>query len=180
MERRAMAVHLSYYPEEDGARERGEADYWCRFYNRDSSHMTALSSIYKAFLAGVTLSEGQDYGRGSSEAQLSEPMAEWLADPQNREAAARAEHDRWLYFMCTRGWRRASVGQMRSYLMMGNPRQQLYLAKLHPCIVSWQELPEVQRQYNAIQRQRNPKWRDRDLIQSDYGIVDALPGLLCT
>lgn len=178
IEKRSFALHMSWYGDDDKARAQAERDYWCRYYNRDSSRMSALSILYKAFLAGITLESPYDYGQESREALLASPLEEWISDPDHLDRAARMEHERWTYFACSRGWRHASVEQMRSYLNMGNPRQQLYLAKLHPCIVSWQKLPEVQKEYNRIQRLKDPDWKDRDLIKSDYDIVKALPGLL--
>lgn len=178
MEKRALNLHLSYYPNTSDSQDQGEADYWRRFYNRDSSHMSALSIIYKAYLYGITLPDVYDYGQCELEAGLADPMEKWLADPEHLENAARAEHERWVCFACSRGWRPASAAQLRSYLNLGNPRQQLYLARLHPCIVSWMKLPEVQHLYNELQRQRNPDWKDRDLIQSDYDIIESIPALL--
>lgn len=178
MEKRALNLHLSNYPNTSDSQNQGEADYWRRFYNRDSSHMSALSIIYKAYLYGITLPDVYDYGQRELEAGLADPMEKWLADPEHLENAARAEHERWVCFACSRGWRPASAAQLRSYLNLGNPRQQLYLARLHPCIVSWMKLPEVQHLYNELQRQRNPDWKDRDLIQSDYDIIENIPALL--
>lgn len=177
LEKRALSLHLSYY-KGTGARKRGEAQYWCRFYNRDTSRMSALSITYKAFLFGITLDNWYDYGQKEQEAQLAAPLRTWLSDDENLENAARMEHERWMCFMCSRGWRHATIEQMKSYLHRGNPGQQLYLAKLHPCIVSWQRLREVQDQYNKIQQQRNPEKKDRDLIKSDFDIARAIPGVM--
>lgn len=178
LEKRAFALHRSYYGSGGSAAEQAAADYWCRFYNRDSSHMSALSSIYKAYLAGITLPETQGYGQAVFESKLAEPMEHFLEDQQHLNDAAREEHRRWVSFICSRGWRQATIAQMQAYIEQGNPRQQLYLAKLHPCITSWQRLTEVEEAYNTIQRQRNPEWKDRHFRQSDFDIVKALPELL--
>lgn len=178
MEKRSLALHMSYYKDDVGSRAQAQRDYWCRYYNRDSSRMSALSIIYKAFLAGITQESIYDYGQENRESLLSDPFKTWISDPDHLESAARMEHERWKYFACSRGWRHATIEQMNNYIDMGNPRQQLYLAQLHPCIVSWQKLPEVQKAYNQIQRRKNPDWKDRDLIRSDYDIIRIIPELL--
>jgi len=82
------------------------------------------------------------------------------------ERMAVYEHGRWVRSMLSRGWLPASVDQMLAYIQRGSSRHQLYIAKLHPFLCSWDRLGEagpeptgLQREYNAIMRQIRP---DRD------------------
>jgi len=134
-----------------------------------------MSGIYKLYLAGLIRPEtaGTSAGEQSPEAERlwRELWEEWIADPLHEEKATRDEHIRWNYFICSRSWRQASVARMRQYIGLGNPRQQLYLAKLHPCIVDWNRLKYVETEFNRLMRSRNPEWKDRDFIESDRIMV---------
>ena len=59
-------------------------------------------------------------------------------------ALAKWEHDRWNRFMISRGWKPASIEQMRTYIAAGNRRQQLYIGRLHPCICPFEELEQLE------------------------------------
>ena len=86
------------------------------------------------------------------------------------ERLARYEHGRWNRFMISRGWLPASLEQMLAYIQRGNGRHQLYIAKLHPFICSWERLGEagdaptgIQKEYNAIMRQVRPDRTPMDI-----------------
>ena len=50
------------------------------------------------------------------------------------------EHSRWIRWALSRGWAAASPDQVLNYMDAGNPKHQLYIAKLHGCICSLNEL----------------------------------------
>lgn len=65
-----------------------------------------------------------------------------LSDEQKMEYLGRMEHDRWLAFQISQGWRSVSVQQAKLYSQKtGNHKHAR--AKLHPCICSWEELDEM-------------------------------------
>ena len=171
LDRQAFGLHCAYYGDAGNQLADAGLDYWSRSYNRDASMQSAISAIYKLFRAGLYLSEKEQYGDLQSLWSFAGQWQAWLDRPGNEEQAVRDEHVRWNYFVCSRGWRQATVEQMRRYIAQGNPRQQLYLAKLHPCIVDWNRLKYVEEQYNQIMRERNPDWKDRDFIESDRIMV---------
>lgn len=175
LKRRAFALHCAYYGEAGNHLFEAELDYWSRCYNREASERSAMSGIYKLYLAGLIRPETAGTGAGEQSPEAERLRRElwegWIADPLHEEKATREEHIRWNYFICSRGWRQASVARMRQYIGLGNPRQQLYLAKLHPCIVDWNRLKYVETEFNRLMRSRNPEWRDRDFIESDRIMV---------
>ena len=66
-------------------------------------------------------------------------------------ALAEWEHDRWNRFMISRGWMRATIEQMRTYMAAGNRRQQLYIGRLHPFICPFGDLAELEQElHNPI------------------------------
>lgn len=65
-----------------------------------------------------------------------------LNDEQKMEYLGRMEHDRWLAFQISQGWRSASINQAQVYSKKtGNHKHAR--AKLHPCICSWEELDKI-------------------------------------
>lgn len=60
------------------------------------------------------------------------------------------EHNRWNRFMISRGWKPATLPQMRSYHKKGNKRQQLYIAKMHPCIREFEQLTSVDKTWKEL------------------------------
>ncbi|MBR0397128.1 MAG: sel1 repeat family protein [Eubacterium sp.] len=172
---RAFALHCAYYGDAGNHLFDAGLDYWSRCYNREASERSAMSGIYKLYLAGLLRPDSAGAGAGDqspeAEVQRRELWERWLEEPVHEEKATRDEHIRWNYFVCSRGWRQASVARMQQYIGMGNPRQQLYLAKLHPCIVDWNRLKYVETEFNHLMQSRNPEWKDRDFIESDRIMV---------
>ncbi len=138
----ALNVHTSFCG--DNAIERDQAlnSYYSKFYNRDSSEMTALYFIYRLFSAKA-FDDWNDWNIN----QLSEKIGscincynDYIGDKENTEKLAIYEHFRWCNFMMTRGWKRSNEVQVRNYLKNGNTSHQLHIAKLHPFLATWSEL----------------------------------------
>lgn len=128
-------------------------DYFSRSYNRDSSMAVALSMPYRLF---QTAYSGNDhilpyeeysdsaYAQAENFQIMSEKFQDSLADPArsaaNKEALLCYEHSRWLRWAIARGWKKASPDQVINYMNAGNPKHQLYIARLHGCICGLKEL----------------------------------------
>lgn len=69
------------------------------------------------------------------------------------QALAEWEHDRWNRFMISRGWKPATIEQMRTYMAAGNRRQQLYIGRLHPYICPFGDLEELERELHKTIRE---------------------------
>ena len=133
-------------------------DYYLRQYNQDSSYSSALSMPYRIF-------QYQDYAGNqivpsawmicqstafSTVNQLKAlsvrlwAFANKRTREQQEQAIAEWEHARWVKWMISRGWMPATIEEMVFAIENGNPRQQLFVAKLHPCICSYKDLKVLQ------------------------------------
>lgn len=135
-------------------------DYFDRSYNRDSSMAVALSMPYRLFQAGVNSTDHilADIDLEDSAAEGAAALAEETAALAEKFDSAMAdsshcdelkknlllyEHSRWLRWAIARGWKKAAPEEVVRYMKAGNPKQQLYIARLHGCICSLQELDEL-------------------------------------
>lgn len=126
--------------------------YYGRQYNHDSSYCLALSMPYrifqfrdingnqimpiaweiwdeKAFASVEQLNYLANRSKGISEKEY-KTIAVW-------------EHDRWVRWMLSRGWLPASAEDAVFAFESGNERQQLFVARLHPCICSYEAQKEL-------------------------------------
>ena len=62
------------------------------------------------------------------------------------EQLARYEHMRWCCFQLTRGWLPVNPSRVIQFMSSGVKRHVLQIAKLHPCLCSWDDLIDLQRQ----------------------------------
>jgi hypothetical protein len=46
--------------------------------------------------------------------------------------------------MLSRGWLPSTAAETIAYIKSGNPSQQLHIARLHSCMIPWEELPALQ------------------------------------
>ena len=68
-----------------------------------------------------------------------------LWDEKCLNRLAIAEHNRWNAYMCATGWVTMSPEDMRAYVAAHGGSHKDYLALKHPCITSWDNLPEISR-----------------------------------
>ena len=161
-------------------------------YNRDSSMVNALALPYRLFAAGIAFPDWHGYDSRVSQKELSSRFMEWLhADGDTQlgrarlEVLAMQEHGRWNRAMISRGWTGATVEQMQAYIQRGVNRHQLYLAKLHPFICSWDMLGEsepeptgLQKMYEFIMQQTHPGKKFPDIREIDRDNVRKTAMLL--
>lgn len=156
-ERVAESVHLQYcgiaWNAADDVKNENLVDYYARMYNRDSSMAAALYLPYQMFQIGTANAEHimsdaplGTVGSEDANAKLAHDMGD-----QFREAIGEngkvlipelvcIEHARWIRWAYSRGWRAAPPEQVLFYMEEGNPKQQLYIARLHGCLCASQEL----------------------------------------
>jgi len=177
-----LASHFSYYVnaeknssfyncfEEETDRFHAEHDYYIRNYNRDSSLVKALAIPYRLFSAGIFFPDWHAYAARISQNQLADRFEDWLLaegdsdlSSSRLEVLSIQEHGRWCRTMLSRGWKGASPEQMQTYIQRGCNRHQLYLAKLHPFLCSWDQLGDtnpvlsgIQKDYSLIMTQIHP------------------------
>ena len=76
------------------------------------------------------------------------PTEDGKPDEQLLTLLAQYEHMRWCCFQLTRGWLPVDDNQqVIQYMLAGVTRPSLQIAKLHPCICSWEDLESL---YKAL------------------------------
>ena len=150
LEKVAQSTHLQYrhIKVSDSRTKKLEnlKDYFSRSYNRDSSMAVALSMPYRLFQT-----EAGDTGHIiSSDSRIMPNLApediEEIAGIftsnrlSNQQNLLMFEHSRWLRWALSRGWEAATSDHVLNYMKAGNPKHQLYIAKLHGCICGLSEL----------------------------------------
>lgn len=122
--------------------------YHRRLYNRDSSYSAAMSLPYRLYEAGVVL-DGWEFKNPSS--YWSQENREKLANSpslshiivNNMELLSRWEHTRWCCYLFSTGWLPATPSETKHYMTNGVTRHSLQIAKLHPCLCSWDALKDL-------------------------------------
>lgn len=167
IDRRMERIHMTFCDAETPEqRQAALEDLNLRCYNQVTSRANALHFGTKLFQCGITERDP---------ALQADAFLAFLADPANAqeiEDLARWEHSRWNAFMRSTGWRKASLHDMEEYIRDGCGRHQHYLARLHPCLVSYDELPEIDR---AVQRLLGKK---RDFQENDRAMIRSIGKIL--
>jgi len=149
----------------DSIEEDAMTEYFRRAYNHASSLSVAMSLPYRLFQIETRIASGSDVPRlippcwkivdsnaYCSEVQLkalqtrlnelhsSISQEQWSAEMGQ---LAQWEHDRWARWMLSRGWLPETIPESVSCIDFGNRRQQLFIARLHPCICPYSKLSEL-------------------------------------
>lgn len=112
--------------------------------DKKSNYANVLHIKYKLKFLGYEIkpySKANDDERKKSEQNLLK-LKEIFSDEKTMDYLCRLEHDRWLSFFISEGWRGVSINEAKRYAeKTGNHKN--IKAKLHPCICTWEELDEV-------------------------------------
>lgn len=170
-EKMSQSIHLQYYGCDTHALEEKEAkaleekkaealeDYFTRCYNRDSSMAVALSIPYRLFQMTTAETDHilpigwvfKNTDAYSDSVSLN-TMAKQAKNYTNKQEMLNYERARWMRYMISRGWQKASSEDTIKFMKAGNPRRQLYIGLLHGCICTQEELKELQEKlYNEYQ-----------------------------
>lgn len=145
--------------------------YFKRLYNRDSSFGAAVSIPYRLYEAGVI---PDTWFIQNSDAWWNENVREELASDYKAritsnkrlvEQLARYEHMRWCCFQLTRGWLPVDSNRVIQFMNSGVKRHVLQIAKLHPCLCSWNDLIDLHRQL-SVTAMRKINWNDYENFNS--------------
>lgn len=153
-------------------------------YVRSSSTAAALHCKYKLyavlweqrefFRAQMMDSEISSYDscwRTNPDKAMLELLGLWLEEPENLEALAELEHRRWNAYMRAEGWRTASEDQVAAWYPILRKQKNL-AARLHSCIVPWEELPNVSRWLWETHGYQD------DFMETDRALVRNIPKIL--
>lgn len=147
-------MHLQYcsngkYDFSQAAPKKALRSYYNRLYNHESSFAAAMSLPYRLFEAGVFpsiwyIQNSDTFWAEKNRVQLAEQFDNLLKnDSTLKEKLSRWEHTRWCCYMLSNGWLPANPNQTYAFMNNGVTRHVLQIAKLHPCICSWDDLKEL-------------------------------------
>lgn len=147
-------MHLQYWSKgkqdfSQEAHKKALRSYYHRLYNRDSSFAAAMSLPYKLFEAGVFpktwfIQNSDTFWSEKNRAQLADEFDDLLKNNSAlKEKLSKWEHTRWCCYMLSRGWLPANPNQVYAYMNNGVSTHVLQIAKLHPCLCSWNDLKEL-------------------------------------
>lgn len=188
----AESTHLQYCgttPSDSQEKKLNQLkSYFSRSYNRDSSMAVALSMPYRLFQINVgkyghIFSLDQPLSTDFSPKdidRLVETVTSALTASDTRFAIKqellRYEHSRWMRWTISRGWKAASSEQVIHYMKSGNPKHQLYIARLHGCICDLDMLPQLAQdlcdQAYLVNDAQADRYADKELL---YGAVSFTP-----
>lgn len=176
LEEISRQIHLQYDTSSRGAggSEQALASYFRRLYNRDSSFAAAVSLPYRLYEAGVlpkawSIQYRDAWWKDEVRKELAaefdrrlfstrtvkkdgkpdqKPITENDRKPAQElmERLARYEHMRWCCFQLSRGWLPVEPVRVFQYMNAGVTKHVLQIARLHPCICSWEGLEELSRE----------------------------------
>ena len=144
------------------------AGFYQRYYNYDSSKAGALSIPYRLFQIkdnspstggrehiipdGWSIFDADIY-TDLSETGSVKTMAKILEEQLSSDCETRVEtegnltrheHARWTRWMISRGWIPSTIEETASYMTAGNPKQQLFVARMHSCMIPFDKLSDLQ------------------------------------
>lgn len=170
LEKTAQSIHLQYSNVEISASKEEKIaklkDYFSRSYNRDSSMAVALSMPYRLFQtetnsgSHIVPFESYDHLSSASMQAMADLFNKAIESNDNENSLLRYEHSRWLRWAISRGWQAATPDEVLTYMKAGNPKHQLYIARMHGCITSLenlQKLSEVMKDYATCEAD-NKNW----------------------
>lgn len=162
IEKLAMQVHSVYNPSDI---EKNLEDFYKLEYNKKSSRAVAVHIKYKLY------SVLKDVYLGDLESDLENNIDEVLKQYNNiknaniLEELARNEHDRWNAYVRTDGFKNIAKEEVLKYKKFTKNTKH-FLAKLHPAIVEYEKLDEVE------------QYLQKDFKSADINIIDNIEKIL--
>ncbi len=169
LEDAAKRVHLSYLGEEAAGDEVLENSGFYEYQNQESSFAQALSMKYKEAYILSHKTEDTVSDKDFIDRWLNEHMDEM----------AKAEHDRWNAYQRVHGWQRADERQCKAIIeKYKGKRANDPELRLHPAIVDWEDLEEVENKVNELLEGYGSESRvhylqaDKDILKKMSYILD--------
>ncbi len=174
LESLAFAVHLCYNWAIDMSKDSFEYkkalnDFYSSEYSRRSSMAAALHIPAKIKSLGVITKDTLP-----SSAELSN-FEELIKRESLKQTLMINEHERWNAFMRSEGFRTVDFETVKKYAPYTRSHKD-ESAKLHPCILSWDKLDILQKQYNELQNKLNLK--KSDFKEYDEKLVVEIPKII--
>ncbi len=169
----ALAVHLCYCwaldkPNDSFEYRSALEAFYSSEYNRRSSMAVALHIASKLRSCGII-------NKNQTEPDLTDiAKFEKLIEEQEDvfESLAKNEHERWNAFVGSEGYRPADFETVIKYAKENRSHKD-DASKLHPCILSWEELDDFQEKYDKLANELGLK--KSDFKEYDKKIVKEIP-----
>lgn len=163
----SQCIHLQYCNAslDNSSCNKALTSYFKRLYNHDSSFGAAVSIPYRLYEAGVIpetwfIQNDEAWWNETVRNELGSSYKKLLEEDASLiEKLSRYEHMRWCCFQLTRGWLPVDSTRVIQYISSGVNRHVLQIAKLHPCLCSWDDLIELHRQL-SVTAMRKINWSD--------------------
>ncbi len=112
--------------------------------DKKSNLANVLHVRYKLKMLGYEIKERKLASKDEIQKSSSylEELKQIFKDEAKMEYLGRMEHDRWLAFQISEGWRSVSISEAKCYSEKTGSHKNIK-AKLHPCICSWDDLDDV-------------------------------------
>ena len=174
LENLAFAVHLCYWGGLDADKDsfyfkRVLSDFKSSEYDRRSSMATALHIASKLRSCGLL---------EPTEHELTDSLADSFKETASRDTdlidrLSRHEHIRWNAFMRSEGYRCADIETVKKYAYTNRSHKD-DASKLHPCLIDWESLDELAREYDKL----GISMGKTDFKKYDIKIVKEIPKII--
>lgn len=133
-------------------------------YNRKSSRASVVHIKYKLFAVL------QDKYTGNLEIDL-QNYKKIIKNPETIDLLAKNEHDRWMSYMYTDGYKVATMEALEKYYLKVGSKHKHSLARLHPALVENEKLPVIQEQVDSVIEKLTGTKSNCNFIEQDKDIV---------
>lgn len=173
LENLAFAVHLAYWgalseQKDSETFKMANRDFKTKEYDRRNSMAAAIHINAKLFSSGVlkdtlpTESEIEDYKN-------------WIEKEDNLLKLSKNEHLRWNAFMATEGYNSTDINDIKKYASQTKNHKDL-ISKGHPCIIPWDDLDDLENEYNVIAKENG--YKIAEFKKYDIMIVKEIPNII--
>lgn len=170
LENLAFAVHLAYWGaltenENSEIFKMANHDFKTKEYDRRNSMAAAIHLNAKLFASGVlkgvfpTLNELNEYKNKIQDNDLLIKLS-------------KNEHLRWNAFMATEGYNSTDINDIKKYASETKNHKDL-ISKGHPCIIPWDDLDDLENEYNVIAKEKG--YKIAEFKKYDIMIVKEIP-----
>ncbi len=167
--------------------EKNINDFYTQEYNRRSSMATALHIASKLRSVDVDVTRLDFAAESFNDMLLGEKGEEIV------EKLAKNEHTRWNAFFRSEGYHSADIEIVKKYYTVQSDSHKDLLSKSHPCIMEWEGLDELMKEYNkhankeikvynaSLQEGETEKElhdENESFTKYDRDIIKAIPAIL--
>ena len=172
LENLAFAVHLAYWGalNDDKNSQRfkdANHDFKTKEHDRRNSMASAICLNAKLFACGVLTNALPSHEDLDNFKNL-------INDQTLLIKLSKNEHLRWNAFMATEGYNSTDINDIKAYAFETKNHKDL-ISKAHPCIIPWDDLDDLENQYNLIAKENGYKLAE--FKKYDIMIVKEIPAI---